>query len=78
MGQIGYWDTGRPMRTELYEKTRSRSNELYPFVAADPTSTHRDDRVSCLSQNFTVMTFVLEHIINSLCVWLAMPNHSAL
>lgn len=44
-------------------------------LSADLTFMRHVDNVSCLSQNFTVMTFVFDHIINRQCGWLAMPNH---
>lgn len=36
-----------------------------------PTLRHRVDKASCLSQDFTVMTFVLDHVINRQRGWLA-------
>lgn len=38
---------------------------------APTTLRHRLDKASCLSQGFTVMTFVLDHVINRQRGWLA-------
>ena len=65
-----------PLMRQMYGDCASALPALYfLYLSAELTFRHHFDNSSCLSQNFTVMTFVFNHIVNRQCGWLAMPDH---